>query len=131
MRFNIIIFNILEIGGIVDNTVFMNNIFLIFNRIISILLLIFGFYFFWTAFSFMSLGAVFHGGSFAILIDLLLELSLISIWIFSYSFVNKNRVIYKDEADTADGKKNEQYKENNKEADTAGDKKNKQYKDWF
>ncbi len=114
-----------------DNTVFMNNIFLIFNRIISILLLIFGFYFFWTAFSFMSLGTVFHGGSFAILIDLLLELSLISIWIFSYSFVNKNRVIYKDDADTTDDKKNEQYKENNKEADTADDNRNKQYKDWF
>ena len=110
-----------------DNTVFMNNIFLIFNRIISILLLIFGLYFFWIVFSFIFLGAVFYGGGFAILIDLLLELSLISIWIFSYSFINQFKVINK-EADTAKDVAGTDAAKN-KKAD-AGDRYMNQYKEF-
>ena len=89
----------------------MNDIFFIINKIVSILLFIFGLYFLWVSFSFIFFGVIFYGGNFNILIDLLLELSLISIWIFSYSFINKIKVI-------------------KKETETTGDKKNEQYKDW-
>jgi hypothetical protein len=70
----------------------------------------FGLYFLWVSFSFIFLGAIFHGGSFNILIDLLFELSLLSLWIFSRSFMNKVGIVQK-EPDTADVKKNYQYKD--------------------
>ena len=88
----------------------MNNIFFIINKIVSILLFIFGLYFLWVSFSFIFLGVTFYGENFNILIDLLLELSLISLWIFSRSFINKFPVIPK-EPNTVNVKKNEQYKD--------------------
>ena len=63
--------------------------FSIVNKIVSILLFIFGLYFFGITFSFIFLGTVFYGGSINVLIYLLFELSLISIWLFSRSFINK------------------------------------------
>ena len=84
--------------------------FSIINKIVAILLLIFGLYFFGIAFSFIFLGTIFYGSNFTILMELLFELSLISLWIFSRSFINKFPVIPK-EPNTVNVKKNEQYKD--------------------
>lgn len=84
--------------------------FSIINKIVAILLLIFGLYFFWIAFSFIFLGTIFYGSNFTILMELLFELSLISLWMFSRSFISKSPVIPKDKT-TANVNKNEQYKD--------------------
>ena len=87
----------------------MNRIFSIINKIVSILLFIFGLYFFGITFSFIFLGSVFYGGSINVLIYLLFELSLISIWLFSRSFTNKTDIIKENTDKTI----------------------KQQYKDWF
>ena len=88
----------------------MDYFFSIFNKIVSILLLVSGLYFLWITFSFIFLGRGFYGSSFVILMDMLFELSLICLWIFSRSLINKAAVIPK-EPNTANVKKNEQYKD--------------------
>jgi hypothetical protein len=94
----------------------MNLVFCIINKIVSILLFIFGLYFFGITFSFIFLGTVFYGSSINVLFYLLFGLSLISIWLFSYSFINKS-IKYTDKKLT----NKEPYKEPYKG----------QYKDWF
>ncbi len=91
--------------------------FSIVNKIVSILLFIFGLYFFGITFSFIFLGTVFYGNSINILFYLLFELSLISIWLFSYSFIINKPDTTINKPDTT--------KEN---TDTTI---KQQYKDWF
>ena len=88
----------------------MNRIFYIINKVVSILLFIFGLYFLWIAFSFIFLGTIFYGSNFTILMELLFELSLICLWMFSRSFISKSPVIPKI-SNTANVKNNEQYKD--------------------
>ncbi len=89
----------------------MSQVFYIFNKIVSILLLVFGLYFLGVAFSFIFLGVTFYGGDFNILIDLLLELSLISIWLFSRAFINKPTTIKENTENSTNQPAKHQYKD--------------------
>lgn len=95
----------------------MNLIFSIINKIVSVLLFIFGLYFFWITFSFIFLGSVFYGDSINVLFYSLFELSLISIWLFSYSFIINKPDTTINKPDTTKENTDSNIKQ--------------QYKDWF